>query len=308
MFLSLGFLSCSKDSGINPLPNFDAMWDYNHPDSTEIQFKNLLPLLSQTQEFAVSQDYHVELLTQIARSQGLQGKFAEAGATLQEAEKLLTSDMHRAQIRFMLEKGRLLNSMGETENATKIFTKAYEYGLDHNLDLYTVDAAHMLGIVDSPEKQIRWNETAFEIVEKSEDQRCQGWFGALANNLGWTYFDLGNYEKALVYFQKGYDWRQQHSDEIATRIAKWSIARCLRAMERYDEALKIQQELETEIVEKKAEPDGYVFSELAELYNVSGNTALQKEYAVLAYNLLSRDPWIVENEPETLQRLLKLGK
>lgn len=303
-------ISCNngKGSGINPLPNFDAMWDYSHPDSTEMRFKEVLPLLTQTTEFKVDEQYHAELLTQIARAQGMQGKLDEAAINLKQAENLIKDNMPVAQIRYFLEKGRLLNAMGEKENATKTFLNAYEYGLDNKLDLYTIDAAHMLGILEPPDKQIEWNLIACELVEKTDDPRCQGWLGALANNIGWTYFDLDEYEKAWVFFQKGYDWRQAQSDDEATRIAKWSVARCLRALEKYDEALQMQLELETEIKEKQLEQDGYVYEELAELYLIIEEPILMKRYALWAKELLSRDSWLVENQPDRLQRLKDLGK
>jgi tetratricopeptide (TPR) repeat protein len=297
-----------KEKGINPLPNFDAMWDYSHPDSTEMRFKEIIPLLTQTQEFDIDEQYHAELLTQIARAQGLQSKFDEAGVSLQQAENLIKANMPVAQIRCYLEKGRLLNSMGEKKNAAKTFLKAYEFGLENELDLHTIDAAHMLGIVEPSEKQIEWNLIAFDLVENTEDQRCKGWLGALSNNIGWTYFDLDEYEKALVYFQKGYDWRIKQPNEETTRIAKWSVARCLRALDRNDEALQMQLELEKEIEEKEAAPDGYVFEELAELYKIKKDQVMMKQYANLAYDLLSQDPWFKQNEPDRLQKMKDLGK
>ncbi|MDO9576389.1 MAG: tetratricopeptide repeat protein [Candidatus Cloacimonadales bacterium] len=308
IILSLGFTGCGKDSGINPLPNFDAMWDYSQPDSTEMRFKEILPLITQTNEFKVDEQYKAELLTQIARAQGMQGKFDEAAINLQQAENLIKENMPVAQIRYYLEKGRLLNAMGEKENAAKTFLKAYEYGLENKLDLYTIDAVHMLGIVEPPEKQIEWNLIAFYLVEKSEDPRCQSWLGALANNIGWTYFDLDDYDKALVFFQKGYDWRQTQLDEEATRIAKWSVARCLRALERYDDALQMQLELENEIMEKQLDQDGYVYEELAELYSIKNDRLKMQKYANLAYDLLSQDSWLAENQPERLERMKNLGK
>ncbi|MFC1897944.1 hypothetical protein ACFLYJ_00040 [Candidatus Cloacimonadota bacterium] len=309
MLLICTLLGCSsKDSGINPLPNFDAMWDYAHPDSTEMRFKEILPLLSQTTEFDVDEQYQVELLTQIARAQGLQGKFDEAGISMQQAEELLTDNMPVGQIRYLLERGRLLNSMGEKETAAKTFLKAYEYGLENQLDLYTIDAAHMLGIVVPPEEQIEWNLIAFDLVEKTQDQRVKGWLGALSNNIGWTYFDLEEYETALGFFQKGYDWRKLQPDETATRIAKWCVARCLRALEKYDEALQMQLDLEIEINQKESEKDGYVFEELAELYAVKNDFVQTKIYANWAFEILSQDPWLQQNQPDRLQRLKDLGK
>jgi tetratricopeptide (TPR) repeat protein len=294
-------------AGINPLPNFDVMWDYSNPDSTEIRFKEILPLLQNTSEFDIDADYHPQLLTQIARAQGLQGKFHEADSTLKEADKIITEDMPIAKIRYLLEKGRLFNSLGDKEQARPLFLEAYEYGLIKNLDLYTVDAAHMMGIVEPEAKQLDWSLMALEVAEKSEDERCKGWLGALYNNIGWTFFDLQKYEDALKIHLKGYEWRKEQGDAETTRIAKWSVARMLRALEKYDDALTMQQEILQELGENQLPADGYVYEELAELNWQRGNTVEAKGYFAQAYELLLMDSWLVKNEPERINRLRKMG-
>ena len=53
-----------------------------------------------------------ELLTQIARAMGLQMRFDEAHALLDDAQALLTPDMPQAAVRVALERGRLINTAG----------------------------------------------------------------------------------------------------------------------------------------------------------------------------------------------------
>src|SRR6266498_5625258 len=43
-----------------PLPDFDSLWDYNHPDETEQKFRELLPVA----EVSGDDSYYAELLTQ----------------------------------------------------------------------------------------------------------------------------------------------------------------------------------------------------------------------------------------------------
>jgi tetratricopeptide (TPR) repeat protein len=52
------------------------------------------------------------------------------------------------------------------------------------------------------EEKIAWNSTALQYAEASTDERARGWCGSLYNNLGWTYHDQGDYERALECFQK----------------------------------------------------------------------------------------------------------
>jgi len=311
LMLLVIFFGCNTSNneqvGINPLPNFDAMWNYQHPDSTEIVFTEILNGLQYSTESSYDAEYHAELLTQIARAQGLQGKFKEAHATLDSVKNMLTDNMQTAHIRYLLERGRIFNTSGEWEISKPLFKKAYEFGTKNNLDLYTIDAIHMMGIVEPPEKQLEWNLKALQIAEETPDQNCKGWLGPLYNNIGWTYHDQENYNEALKYFQKGYEFRTEIGDKEGARIAKWTVGRCYRSLNKIKEALKIQNEINKEIEEKDLPKDGYVFEELGELYLIEGNNKLASENFGLAYQELSKDNWIVNNQPERLNRLKKLS-
>ncbi|GAC1365533.1 MAG: hypothetical protein NVSMB3_14150 [Acidobacteriaceae bacterium] len=91
------------------LPDFDKIWDYGQPAVTEARFRALLPAAE-----ATGADYHLQLLTQIARTQGLQamdGKpelFAAAHATLDQVERALDSARPVVRVRYLLERGRAL--------------------------------------------------------------------------------------------------------------------------------------------------------------------------------------------------------
>jgi tetratricopeptide (TPR) repeat protein len=128
-----------------PRPDFDAWWDYEHPDATEARFREILPAALQLGD----RDYLAQLLTQIARCQGLQMKFDEAGRTLDEAEALVARGMPVARTRLLLERGRLYNSSKRREEAKPLFRQAWETAAAAGADAYAVDAAHMLGIVET---------------------------------------------------------------------------------------------------------------------------------------------------------------
>ncbi len=297
----------NSEVGINPLPNFDAMWDYQHPDSTEIVFTEILKGLTDSSESSYNAGYHAELLTQIARTQGLQGNFIQAHTTLDSVKSMLNDNMKTAMIRYLLERGRVFNTSGEWEISKPLFLKAFEFGTENGLDIYTLDAAHMMGIVEPHEKQLEWNLKALKIAEDTSDANCKGWLAPLYNNIGWTFHDLAEYDQALIYFQKGYERRIEIGNERGTRIAKWTVGRCLRSLGQIDEAMKLQKEIQTELEEKNLPKDGYVFEELAELYSLRGNKKLAKINFKLAYEELSKDAWISANQPERISRLKELG-
>src|SRR5438067_2536580 len=104
------------------LPDFDKLWDYAHPDETERKFNQLLP---QARE-ANDRSYLAQLLTQIARTQGLQQRFDDAHRTLDQVESMLTDDLKLARARYLLERGRVFNSSEKPQDAMVCFTKAYQ--------------------------------------------------------------------------------------------------------------------------------------------------------------------------------------
>jgi tetratricopeptide (TPR) repeat protein len=291
---------CSKEpetkKETDPLPNFDAWWDYNDAAGTEVKFRELLPKARESQD----KSYYAQLLTQIARTEGLQRKF--------DVEAMLTDEMTVAKIRYLLERGRVYNSSGSPDTSKPLFLQAWELGVAHQQDFYAVDAAHMLAIVEQSEKQLEWTEKAMSVAEKSQDERAWNWLGSLYNNTGWTYHDLKQYEKALEMFEKGLKFREGKKDEEGIRIAKWTIARTYRSLGRIEEALQIQRELEKEFDEKEIQQDGYVYEELGECLLLLKKEDEARKYFKLAYDLLSKDPWLSANQPARLQSLKELGE
>ena len=285
------------------LPFFDDWWDYNKPGETEAKFRALLPQAEQ----AGDRSYFIELLTQIARTEGLQRTFDEAHRTLDQALALLSGDLARAQIRYLLERGRVFNSSGHPEQAWPLFLDAWEQGLAAHEDFHAIDAAHMLGIVAPPGEQLAWNHKALALAEQTGDARAKQWIGSLYNNMGWAYHDAGDYTQALDLFQKALAFHEQEGKPDLIRIARWSVARTQRSLGQFDAALATQRELLQE-VERSGEPDGYICEELGECLLALGQPTEAQGYFARAYAVLSQNPWLAEKEPTRLERLKALGK
>lgn len=293
----------NSNDELKTLPDFDSLWDYDHPEQTELKFREI----ESSAKNSRNKSYYLQLLTQIARTQGLQRKFVEAHKTLDIVEKLLTTDLIQVRIRYLLERGRVYNSSKDKEKARPLFLEAWETANADKEDFYAIDAAHMMGIIEPSEQQLKWNLKALALAEKSSEPKSKKWLGSLYHNIGWTYHDLKQYDKALEIFNKGLVWRIEKKSEPEIRIAKWCIARTYRSMGKLQEAVDIQKELLNEIEIKKAEPDGYVFEELGECLLLMGQKKEAQKYFNFAYDILSKDKWLVANEPKRLERLKELG-
>jgi len=283
------------------LPDFDALWDYSHPDQTEARFCEVL------RQFPEEDPAFLELLTQIARAQGLQQKFEHAHQTLDQVERRLGEFPSRPQVRYLLERGRVFNSSGEREQARPLFEQAFEMAKGLNEDFYAVDALHMLAIVASPEQSLDLNRQAIALAESSGEERARNWLGSLYNNTGWAYHDLGDYISALEIFEKAEAWRRAKGQATETRIAKWCVARTLRSLGRVEEALSRQMSLKNEL-DAAGERDGYVFEEIGECLLALDRLEEARPYFLKAYEHLLRDISLVQNEPGRLVRLQELGQ
>ena len=64
--------------------------------------------------------------------------------------------------------------------------------------------------------------------------------------MGWTAFERGDFDAALGRVEAALAARREQGKPAEIRIAKWCVARTLRALGRFDEALDIQLALAAE--------------------------------------------------------------
>lgn len=278
-------------------PDFNDLWDYNDPAGTESKFRDLLPAAEKSPD----PTYRLQLLTQIARTLGLQKKFAEAHQALDEvAARMAGGDV--VEVRCLLERGRVYNSSRQAEKAVPLFKQAAAIGERIGADFYTVDALHMLGIAAPAEEQLDWNLQAIRSAESSSDERARGWMGSLYNNTGWALYDEGRYPEALELFRKAQIFRESQGNEENLRIARWCVAKTLRMMGKPEEALAVQRALES-----SGEPDAFVDEEIGECLFSLGQVEEAKPYFRQAYAALSQIDWVAE-DTQRLERLKSLGE
>lgn len=285
------------------LPDFDELWNFGQPDETEKKFRELLPRARKQG----TTDYTAQLLTQLARTRGLRGEFKDSHEILDEVERMLTPDMQVARTRYLLERGRAFNSDNQPHMGRTLFSEAWETARNAHSDFYAVDAAHMLAIVEEAGSKLQWNLKAMEVAEASEDPRTRGWLSAIYNNIGWDYFAEEKYEQALEIFRKAENYNRDEAKERWTQINRWSVAKTLRVLGQVEEALAIQEQLDSEYEASGGERTGYTYEELGEcLLLLDRKEEAGKNFA-LAYERLSKDHWLVREEPERIARLKQLG-
>jgi tetratricopeptide (TPR) repeat protein len=280
---------------MNNLVDFDELWDFDDPKGTEDRMQSLLP------NYNNATNLRATLLTQIARAQGLQRKFEEAESTLDKVSKLLDKCTVKERVHYHLEKGRLKNSSGFPQEAKRHFEESYVMAVQNKYDALAVDAAHMIAIVENAEQSLQWNQRALRISTDSKDPKAKRWSASLLNNLGWTYFELQQFENALHAFQQALELRKQHQNQNTIRIAQYAVAKTLRAIGNIQEAWDIMNELV-----HLSPSDGYFAEEFAECLHALDRNDEAKQYFAQAFEQLSQDPWL--NDPVRLQRLKTLSE
>lgn len=284
-------------------PVLRDLWDFGDLEGSRKRFEEL----ADTAAVGDDPGYLAEVLTQIARTYGLQQRFDDADAVLDRVDAMLTDQMPAASVRSRLERGRVRNSAGERAESVPLFAEALEQAQRAGLDDLAVDAAHMLGIVEPGDEGIAWNERALEMADASPDPSAQRWKGSLLNNLGWAYHDRGEHAEALAMFERCLAYFTANGPDERAAIARWSIAKMDRHLGRTTEALEIQRDLLERPDHRDNEYEGYAREELAECLLALGRGEEAKPHFARAYELLHTDPWLARDEAPRLDRLRELG-
>ena len=283
-------------------PNYDKLCDPADPASSEAALRELLPS---------SGDSRAELLTVIARVQGQQKKFADANASLAESEKLLQDpeSTYRVstRIRWLLEKGRIQNLERIPSQARNSFIEAWTLAVNSGEDDLAVDVAQMMAAIEPMKAQQDWIARAVQIAESSPQDQPKRRLGTLYAVQAWRHFDVRQYEKSLEVFQKALSHLKSNGSPREAFVAKWSVGKVLRALNRTEEALTLQKSLLSELG-IGGPRDGRVFEELAECLQTLKRSAEAQPYFGLAYEELSKDEWLMDNQAGQLKRLKELGK
>jgi tetratricopeptide (TPR) repeat protein len=289
--------------------DIDSLWDFADPAGTEAKFMALRQHLGARKDHAKL----LELDTQLARAQGLQGRFAHALMTLETAQDRLEPGETRPAIRHDLEMGRVLRSSGNPIGAKDYFGRAAEMARAAGEEALEIDAMHMLALVEpEPGKRIAMNMDALERAQAAADPRARRWRGSLWNNTGMDFHELGDLDHAMEAFEASLEaW--QEDDPSRAGIARWMIGWTMRLQGRLEEALAAQEALEREYAGAGATGPGYVEEELGEIHlswpgdDAWKHRAVARQYFARAHELLSANGEI-DHDPDRLARMKRLAE
>ena len=250
------------------------MWDFDDLDASEGRFRAQL-------EQETTDAGRAEVLTQLARLEGLRDRFELCDSLLDEAQALGGADA-----RVLLERGRRERSSGRPGAGLAQFEAAFEQARKSGEDVLAVDAAHMLAIVGDSE---RWTARAVEIAASSDDPGVRYWLGPLYNNVGWSRYEAGDAAGALEAFELALASRERDDPRpYARATARYAIGKALRALGRADEAAAALEGCVAWAAEAGV-ADGYFHEELAEDYAALGRSSDAREQARRALELATDD-------------------
>lgn len=257
------------------------LWDFGDLDVSEARFRAQL-------DRETTDAGRAEVLTQLARVEGLRGDFEKCDVLLDEAEAL-----GGAEIRVLLERGRRIRSSGQPGAGQAQFEQAYELARAGGDDVLAVDAAHMVAIVDDMEA---WTARGVEIAASSDDPGVRYWLGPLYNNVGWSRYEAGDTVGALEAFELALASRVR--DDLrpeALAFARYGVGKALRAAGRAQEAAAMLEQC-------VSLEDADYHEELAEDYAVLGRADEAREQAERALALIPAD-----GDAERITRLRELA-
>jgi tetratricopeptide (TPR) repeat protein len=83
--------------------------------------------------------------------------------------------------------------------------------------------------ISLPEKMVEWTDRGLALAEAEPDAAY--WAGPLLNNLGWHYYDAGEYEQALEVFERALDVRRRDpANAQAITWAEEAVAEARKAL------------------------------------------------------------------------------
>ena len=177
----------------------------------------------------------VEALAQVARCHSLLHQLDEGETWLQRARRAATPEDPQGWSRYLGVRGIFERERGNRDRAKATFIEMYEYCTRHGLHRRAIDAVHHVAIVAPPDEQVAWAHKGIDAAEKAGDEK---WLAILWNNLGATFEDRKQYDRALEAYVKAREFHHKTGDESARLVADWAVGHAHRLVGKNDTAME----------------------------------------------------------------------
>jgi tetratricopeptide (TPR) repeat protein len=247
------------DSDKQGIDRLRQLWDFTDLDATKGRLRATL-------REETNNSGRAEVLTQLARIEGLHSRIDEATRLLGEAEELAGAS-EVARVRVLLERGRILRLSGNLDAALPLFEEAFEAALAAGQDFIAGDAAHMAALAGD---MLAWTERGLDVAYRAP--AAASWVGTLKNNLGWWHAQRGEHAESLAAYRGSLEAYQQNARYPYLReVARVGVARALRNLGRTKEALPLLEQA-VAWTQAAGQPDRAFHDELAAAYADLGRT------------------------------------
>ena len=199
----------------------------------------------------------------------------------------------------------MLENFEELKNSIYLLSNIanlYEEKQDYKEQLKYLEKIEKIGI-DDPQFYIKYGyclmflEYYRETISKFEKSLGAGKDTYCISQIAFCYRNLGEYEKALEYFQKA---RSLGRNDAWISL---EFGLCYRDLNEYEKALKYF--LEAYEKEERYKTDTYLLSSIGKMYDLLGKYENGEEFLRKSYDLGERDRWINMELGECLTRLGK---
>ena len=197
-------------------------WDFDDLDGSEHRLREQL-------DRETSDSGRAEVLTQLARVEGLRDDFDASERLLEEAEGLAGSS-EVARVRIDLERGRKLRSSGHPAAALPLFESAHARASDDGqVEELGAERLELPISVDNVDATEQWTQRGLDFGERRP--AAAYWAGPLLNNLGWAYYDAGDHRRALELFEQALEVRlRDPENEAAIAFAREAVETAQQAL------------------------------------------------------------------------------
>lgn len=276
-----------------------GLWDFDDLGASEERLRAQF-------ELEATDGGRAEVLTQLARVEGLRGDFAAGERLVAEAESL-ASGAAVASTRVDLERGRLRRSAGNREAALPLFESAFAKAVAAREWFLAADAAHMAALATADRDGfVEWTQRGIALAEEHEP--ASYWAGPLLNNVGWEYYEAGDHDRALDAFERALHVRlRDPENRDGIELAHYAVGKALRALGRAGEAVEHLEQIVASAA-SRGSPDGWYHEELAEEYAAVGRVEDAREHALAAILLLRAADPSFAGDAKRANRLSKLTK